>query len=267
MCTLHQLGVSSDILAKAWKLDRSIVDETIDIPSGKFKRFGWDETLYVLIHDPEAAKVCFEILVDGRWLPLGKEHGSALDFAMTPAGSDLDKDLNVSLWPVLGFGASFTTDRKASVGIKAALRKACSLTDAEAVNMFDLGRLGGAHTSAGHENLTRFRTATSEFAESQKDVSQTSKRVSIIDSPLRTRSSQSNSSPKSCQRPRKGLLTKSDYGAHSLTSSVCSSLISKASLDSLDNLDQDSGMRILSQEWQSLLADKPSSWSDDFELR
>jgi len=182
MHKLYEGGASVDAIASAYDLTTVIVDEVISVQSGTPTRFGWYETLHMLVDDPENAIACLEmeppkgaksrsilpvprltsrpVLSSPRlaspgsndWLPLGHDEGRLTQVLNSIMDADKDagpgggKLCNVLEYP--GGGVS--------VGIAMKLTPATPMTNSKAICRFELGRFGGEDTRRGAEQLERF---------------------------------------------------------------------------------------------------------------
>lgn len=169
MFSLYRSGTPAEHIAAAFDLDEAVVQEAVAVEAGQFQRFGWDETLFFLIHEPATAVGCFEIFLHNRWLPIGKIQGRLEGFVHGIADSHIDSDLGVPLWPVLGH-----TGGEVFAGVSLDIRKANPLTDAEADHRFTLGRHGGENTKVGMEKVERFLQRKSTTWKKRNCVNQVS---------------------------------------------------------------------------------------------
>jgi len=173
MHKLHKGGASIDAIASAYELTAEIVEEVISVESGIPSRFGWDETLHMLVDDPEKVLACVEmerprgatssrslgtssrsLAGSAKWLPLGHHEGQLtqvfnsimdVDKEGGPGGGKLS---NVLDYP----------EGRVSVGLAMELTPAVPLTNDKAMSLFKVGRLGGEATRRGAEQLMREAT-------------------------------------------------------------------------------------------------------------
>lgn len=71
MVRLHEEGVKVDAIAAAYSLPPQIVEEVVAVSQGEFRRFGWDETLTMLVDDSQDMKAQLEICIQNQWLAVG----------------------------------------------------------------------------------------------------------------------------------------------------------------------------------------------------
>lgn len=187
MCRLAEDGTPVETIARAFKLDASIVEEVISAQSGENQRFGWDEAIHSLIHEPLEAVISVDILIQDKWYPLGLNRAPLLEFlefsesfdtgrldadrgrfhtdelvSVSAASDDLDKP-----WHVLDYNGGRET---VTVGLDVEIRTAVAMDERAAVASFELGRLGGPATKRGGQALQEFLSISPDARGSSKSL-------------------------------------------------------------------------------------------------
>jgi len=170
MHSLAKDGVPVESIAKAFGLTPGVVEEIILAQSGKPCRFGWDQTIHVLVDEPSTAPVCLEIRLQEKWYPLGIRSGSITDLLAYSKLAVEDATAGGKCWRVLDHHGGV-----ASVGVVVEVRTATRMEDAHAVSSFEVGRFGGQSTLRGTQALEQFRsrrsTALRQSSERSNSVS------------------------------------------------------------------------------------------------
>lgn len=171
MRSLAKDGTPHESIAKAFGLTPEIVEEVIHAQSGLPRRFGWDETIHLLVDEPMTALACVEIRLQDKWLALGQYRRSVMELvAFSQSLVDVEHArCGGKPWPVLDYPGGTV-----SVGVSVELRTATPMDDDTAVKSFELGRFGGQSTQKGAQELKEFRSRKSlEFRENSRKLSNT----------------------------------------------------------------------------------------------